>query len=60
MNTQVFNSKDTRAQLGDISTTTLWRYVKSGKLHAPLKPTPRTTLWKAEWIEDFINNCAGA
>lgn len=56
MSTQLHNSKSTRAKLGGISTTTLWRYVKSGKLHEPIKPTPRTTLWKEEWIEAFANS----
>lgn len=50
----IYNSKKTRRLLGDISATTLWRYVKDGKLHAPLKPTQRSTFWKSEWIDEFI------
>lgn len=53
----IYNSKDTRKILGDISATTLWRYVKDGKLHAPLKPTQRSTFWKSEWIDEFISKC---
>ena len=53
---KVYNSTETRELIGKISTTTLWRYVKMGLIHKPMKPTAKQNLWKAEWIEEFIAN----
>ena len=53
---KLMNSRATCKSLGGISKTTLWRYVKQGKLHKPLKPNPKQNFWKPEWLEEFIAN----
>jgi len=53
-NQKLYNSKEVRELLGNISTTTLWRYLKKGLLHKPLQPSPKQNFWKSEWIDDFI------
>jgi len=37
-----------------ISKSTAWRWVREGKLPAPLQVTQRTTLWDEEEVENFL------
>ncbi len=39
-----------------ISSTTLWRLVKSNKLKAPIKISNRAVAFKSEDIENYINS----
>lgn len=39
----------------DIGESTLWRWVKEGKLPKGVRLTPRTTVWLREDLEQFLN-----
>lgn len=39
----------------DIGESTLWRWVKEGKLPKGIRLTPRTTVWLREDLEQFLN-----
>ena len=55
MKETLLSTKQFREALGGISTTTLWRYTKSGLIPKPLKPSPSQNFWKASWVDDFIS-----
>jgi predicted DNA-binding transcriptional regulator AlpA len=39
--------------------TTLWRWVRDGKLPPPTKLSPRCLRWREDVIEDWEAECAG-
>ncbi len=39
-----------------ISKSTLWLWVSLGKFPQPIRIGSRCTVWKAEDVQDFINN----
>lgn len=53
--TQLIRPVEVCKQLG-ISSTTLWRLVKSKKLDPPIKISSRCTAFKAQNIDNYINS----
>lgn len=39
----------------DIGESTFWRWVKEGRLPKGTRLTPRTTVWRREDLEQFLN-----
>lgn len=46
------------APLIPISRASWWRGVKAGRYPKPLKPSPRTTVWRVEDIRRLLENGA--
>lgn len=40
-----------------ISHTQLWRMVKDGRFPAPIKLSPQVTVWEANAVRKYIDNC---
>ncbi len=38
-----------------VSIPTVWRWVAEGRLPRPIKLTARCSVWRREWLEDFVN-----
>ena len=39
-----------------VTKSTIFRYIKAGKIPEPIKLTPTTMRWKREEIEEWIKN----
>ncbi|NWF37269.1 AlpA family phage regulatory protein [Mariprofundus sp. KV] len=46
---------DQIAESLSVSTSTVWRWVKVGKLPQPFRPTQRTTLWEASVVQKAVD-----
>lgn len=53
---RLLRADQVKAYLGDLSTTSLWRWVKCGRIPAPLRGT---TLWDKKDLDRAIDRLSG-
>ena len=53
-NDRLLSGQDARKFLGNISKTTVWRYINQGLLHPPIKPNPRQNYFKYSWLLECV------
>lgn len=58
MNDRFLRQKEVAELLG-ISTTTLWRWKKAGKIPQPISLSDQVIVWRTSTIEDWIEAKAG-
>ena len=56
-NQNVFRAKNAAVYLG-VAQSTLWRWVAEGRLPKGIRLSARTTVWKREWLDTFLEEAA--